>query len=441
MASLLFIAFAGVVSLVLMVVALRLHAFVALMMVSAGVGLAAGMSGQEVLQALQNGMGGTLGFIAVVVGLGAMFGQLLEESGGAQQLAETLVRKFGIERAPWALMFTGFVVAIPVFFDVGFIILVPLVYGLARQTDRPVVAFAIPLLSGLAVTHAFVPPTPGPVAVAELLGADMGRVIFLGIAAGLPAAVVAGPVWASYISRRVTVRAPDHDIGDSGNVERPSFILILALVAVPLVLIVANTLSQRLWPGTDMASLFGFLGHPFVALTIATLGAFYFLGIRRGKTSEEVRAAATRGLQPTGMIILVTGAGGVFKQILGDTGIGKALATSVLGLGLSPVLFAFLVALLVRVAQGSSTVSMLTAAGFVEPVVADAQNPDLALLTVAIAAGATACSHFNDSGFWLVKEYLGLTEGQTLRTWTATTTIIGVVGLGAAWGAASLFPL
>lgn len=440
MTQLLVIALLGVLCLVVLVVGLRLHAFVALMMVSAGVGLAAGMSPQEVLQALQNGMGSTLGFIAVVVGLGAMFGQLLEESGGAQQLAETLVRTFGLARAPWALVLTGFVVAIPVFFDVGFIILVPLVYGLARQTGRPVVAFAIPLLSGLAVTHAFVPPTPGPVAVSELLKADLGRVIFLGIAAGLPAAIVAGPLWASFISRRVTVAAPPVAEAEGREGDHPPFALILALVAVPLLLIVANTLSQRLAPQSETADIFAFLGHPFVALTLATLGAFYFLGIRRGQSSDQVRASATRGLQPTGMIILVTGAGGVFKQILGDTGIGKALASSVLGLGLSPVLFAFLVALLVRVAQGSSTASMLTAAGFVEPVVSRLDNPDLALMTIAIAAGATACSHFNDSGFWLVKEYLGLSETETLKTWTVTTSLIGVVGLASAWLVALIVP-
>lgn len=428
----------GLVALVVLVVVVRLHAFVALLMVSMGVGLGAGLSGEQVIKAVSDGMGGTLGFIAVVVGLGAMFGQLLEESGGAQRLALTLVGRLGLGRAGWALTLTGFVVAIPVFFDVGFIILVPLVYSLSRQSGRPVVAFGIPLLAGLAVTHAFVPPTPGPVAVAVILGADLGRVILLGLFAGLPAAIVAGPLWARFVEPRVGVMAPLEGEAREQPTSLPSFAMVSFLVALPLFLIVANTVTNAVWPGTVGARLAAFLGHPFCALTIATLATFYFLGLRRGLDADQVRSAATRGLHPTGMIILVTGAGGVFKQILSETGIGKELASAVMGLGLSPVLFAFVVALLVRVSQGSSTVAMLTAAGFVEPVLGTFPTADRALLTIAIAAGATACSHFNDSGFWLVKELLGLDESQTLLSWTCLTALIGVVGLSCAWLAAGV---
>ncbi|MGE0488546.1 MAG: gluconate:H+ symporter [Vulcanimicrobiota bacterium] len=436
MGSLLVIAALGLAGLIVLVVALRLHAFVALLIVSMAVGLGAGLEPSAVLKAVETGMGSTLGFIAVVVGLGAMFGQLLEESGGAQRLATTLVERFGPQRAPWALMLTGFMVAIPVFFDVGFIILAPLVYGLSRQSGRPVVAFGMPLLAGLAVAHAFVPPTPGPVAVAQVLQADLGRVILYGIAAGLPAAVIAGPLWSSWLEKRITKGAPEHDKPpEEEPAELPSFALVFGLVAIPLVLIVANTASAALLPDTTVATVFSFLGHPFTALILATLAAFLTLGVGRGKTLDQVREAATRGLEPVGMIILVTGAGGVFKQILGETGIGKELAQAVMGLGLSPVLFAFLVALLVRVSQGSATVSMLTAAGFVAPLLPSIPDADPALLTIAIAAGATACSHFNDSGFWLVKEYLGLSETETLQSWTTLTTILGVVGLLSAWAA------
>lgn len=437
MGSLLIIAALGLAGLIVLVVALRLHAFVALLLVSMAVGLAAGLEPSAVLKAVETGMGSTLGFIAVVVGLGAMFGQLLEESGGAQRLAATLVERFGPQRAPWALMLTGFMVAIPVFFDVGFIILAPLVYGLSRQSGRPVVAFGMPLLAGLAVAHAFVPPTPGPVAVAQVLKADLGRVILYGIAAGLPAAIIAGPLWSGWLEKHITKGAPEHDkpVDDEEPAELPSFALVFGLVAIPLVLIVANTVSGALIPDTTVATVFAFLGHPFTALILATLAAFLMLGVVRGKTLDQVREAATRGLEPVGMIVLVTGAGGVFKQILSETGIGKELAQAVMGLGLSPVLFAFLVALLVRVSQGSATVSMLTAAGFVAPLLPSIPNADPALLTIAIAAGATACSHFNDSGFWLVKEYLGLSETETLQSWTTLTTILGVVGLLSAWAA------
>ncbi|MCA9796396.1 MAG: gluconate transporter, partial [Candidatus Eremiobacteraeota bacterium] len=272
MGSLLIIAALGLAGLIILVVALRLHAFVALLIVSMAVGLAAGLGGAQVLKAVETGMGSTLGFIAVVVGLGAMFGQLLEESGGAQRLAATLVDSFGPERAPWALMLTGFMVAIPVFFDVGFIILAPLVYGLARRSGRPVVAFGMPLLAGLAVAHAFVPPTPGPVAVAQVLNADLGRVILYGIAAGLPAAIIAGPLWSGWLEKHITKGAPEHDkpVDDQEPAELPSFALVFGLVAIPLVLIVANTVSGALIPDTTVATVFAFLGHPFTALILAT---------------------------------------------------------------------------------------------------------------------------------------------------------------------------
>lgn len=430
--SLTLIALFGVIGLLVLVVGLRLHAFVALLMVSVSVGLAAGLSPAEVLGAVEQGMGGTLGFIAIVVGLGAMFGQMLEESGGAQRLADTLIEQFGLEKAPWALTLTGFLVAIPVFFDVGFILLVPLILSLSRRAHRPLVGLAIPLLAGLAVAHAFIPPTPGPMAVARELGADMGRVILMGIVAGLPAVIVAGPLWGKFLESHIKVMAPEPEETEIEDDKRPSFLLVLSLMIVPLVLIVANTASSALVPESPLARWLSFIGHPFVALTLSTLLAFYLLGYRRGLSLNQIQSLAGRGLAPTGLILLVTGAGGVFKQILAQSGIGEELAKTMVDLGFSPVMFAFLVALLVRISQGSSTVSMMTAAGFVAPLLVAFPEADKALLTIAVAAGATACSHVNDSGFWLVKEYLGFSELQTLGSWTVATTLLGVVGLTSA---------
>ena len=322
------IAVLGVLSLIFLVVVVRLHAFVALLLVSMGVGLAAGMSFQEVLQSTQTGMGNILGYIAVVVGLGAMFGQMLESTGGAQRLAHTLVKTFGVSRASWALTLAGFLIAIPVFFEVGFVILIPLVYSLAKTNKRSVLCYAIPLVAGLAVAHAFIPPTPGPMAAAGILGADLGRVIVYGVIAGLPAAILAGPVWGSFIGSRIKAPVPSHvELKEETNPdELPSFGLVFGLLLVPILLIVANTVSNSMAPpdlenlayeasrARVVARFFAFAGHPFVALMMATLLSFYFLGIRRGYSLSEVQALANKSLGPAGMIILVTGAGSSSKS-------------------------------------------------------------------------------------------------------------------------------
>ncbi|MBI3929827.1 MAG: gluconate transporter [Armatimonadetes bacterium] len=439
------VAVVGIASLIVLIMVLRLHAFVALLLVSMGVGLGAGMSFEQVLTATQKGMGDVLGYIAIVVGLGSMFGQMLESSGGAQRLARTLVGVFGIERAAWALALAGFLIAIPVFFDVGFVILVPLVYSLSQSTGRSLLAFALPLVAGLAVAHAFIPPTPGPMAAAAILKADLGRVILYGIVAGLPAAILAGPVWGHFISSKLHIPIPQHlEMPEELPDEKlPSFGLVLGLLLIPILLIVANTVSNARVPGGALADFFAFVGHPFVALTIAALLSFTLLGTLRGMTSDEVQQLANRSLGPAGMIILVTGAGGVFKQMLTDSNIGATLASSIVNLGLSPVLLAFLVAAVVRVSQGSATVAMMTAAGLIAPVLALEQfaGVDRALVTIAVAAGSTVLSHVNDSGFWMLKEFLGMSVAQTLKSWTVLTTILGITGFLAAvaWSTLGLF--
>ncbi|MBR2758163.1 MAG: gluconate transporter, partial [Exiguobacterium sp.] len=402
-------------------------------LVSLIVGVAAGMPLGDVIASIQNGMGGTLGFVAVVVGLGAMFGKMLEVSGGAERLAQTLVSKFGEDKAQWALGITGFIVAVPVFFDVGFIILVPIVYGLAKKTGRSLLYYGIPLLAGLAVTHSFIPPTPGPIAVANLIGADLGWVILFGVLAGIPAMILAGPVFGKYIAKKIHVTIPDYmefkEIDTSK--EFPSFKMILSLILIPLVLILANTLSAVLLDeGNVIRDVLTFLGHPFVALTIATLLTFVFLGTRRGYSRDEVQEIATKALEPAGIIILVTGAGGVFKQVLIDSGVGDVLGEMMAGSPLPAIVLAFLIATVVRVAQGSATVSMVTAAGFITPLL-EIQNitgAALGLIVIAIASGATVLSHVNDSGFWLVNRYFGLDVKDTLKSWTIMETIIGLTG-------------
>ncbi|MGG3915200.1 GntP family permease [Bacillus sp. es.034] len=435
---LILVALAGIFLLLFLVIKTKLHAFVALLLVSLIVGIAAGMPLQEVVASIQSGMGGTLGFVAVVVGLGAMFGRMLEVSGGAERLAQTLINKFGEDKAQWSLGITGFLVAIPVFFDVGFIILVPIVYGLARKTGKSLLYYGIPLLAGLAVTHSFIPPTPGPIAVADLIGADLGWVILFGAIAGVPSMIIAGPLFAKWISKRIHAVVPDYMQAEEIEYDKelPSFALIASLISIPLVLILLNTLSGVILDeGNTIRSILTFLGHPFVALTIATLLTFVLLGTKRGYSRQEVQDIATKALEPAGIIILVTGAGGVFKQVLIDSGVGEVLGNMMAGSSLPPIALAFLIAMVVRVAQGSATVSMVTAAGLMSPLIETLgmQGPVLGLMVIAIASGATVFSHVNDSGFWLVNRYFGLDVKDTLKSWTVMETLIGFVGFAVAF--------
>jgi Gnt-I system low-affinity gluconate transporter len=427
-------AVAGIALLLFLIVRVKLHAFVALLIGSLVIGVGAGMPFAEVLEAVTTGVGSTLASIAVLVGLGAMFGQMLEVSGGVEALADSLLRRFGERRAQWSLLAVGFVVAIPVFFDVAFIILVSLIYGLTEKTKRPIVYYALPLLAGLAVTHAFIPPTPGPIAVAALVGADLGWVMLFGVVIGLPAAVIAGPVYARIIAKRVPAMVPDYMHVAERRHERklPRVSLIVALIGVPLVLIVGNTVAgATLVAGQPIRAMLGFIGHPMMALLITTVLSFWLLGARAGYSQQEIQELATKALEPAGIVILVTSAGGVLKQVLIDSGVGDVFADALMATNLPPLVLAFLTAAAVRLMQGSATVAMLTAAGLIAALLGDLgfSEPMLALLVIAIAAGATMGSHVNDSGFWLVNRYLGLSVPDTLSTWTVTTVIVALVSI------------
>ncbi len=437
---LIFIIVSAVALLLFMVLKLKISAFVSLLITAIYVGIIAGMPLNGITKAIQDGMAGTLGFVATVVGLGAIFGQMLESSGGAESLAHYLIKKFGTDKASWAMVITGFIIAIPVFLDVGFIILVPIIYALSRDTKRSLLYYGIPLLAGLAVTHSFIPPTPGPVAVADIVNVQLGWVILLGVILGFPTAIIAGPVWGKYISKKLYIEPPvdfqqmqDKDY-DENNL--PSFRLIAIIIAVPLFLILVNTfttlavdknfIEQSIW--TDILE---FIGHPFSALIIATLLSIYFLCIKRGMDKQKILDLSTKALGPAGIIILITGAGGVLKQILVDSGIGKIMAESMAGSSLPPIFLAWLLAAVVRVTQGSATVAMITAAGIIAPVLGEfgLNDPQRALVVLSIASGATLLSHVNDSGFWLVGKYFGMNEKQTLQSWTVMESIIAICGL------------
>ena len=450
---LLLVAALAVAFLLLLVMRLRMHAFVALLAASVFVAVAGGVPLRDVARTIQDGMGGTLGFIALVVGLGAMFGELLAVSGGADGLARALIRVCGEKRAPWALGLTGFLVSIPVFFDVGLIILLPLARGLSRRTGKSLLCYALPLGAGLAIGHSFVPPTPGPVAVAAMLKADLGWVILFGSICGLVALAGGGFWFCARAADRIGTMA-----GDAGGawpageddkpenhqtIRAPGVAVVVGLILLPLVLILLHTATTAALPERHFArDFFALAGHPFFALLLTVVLSFVFLGTRCGFSRQQVREIASRSLEPVGLILLVTGAGGVLGKTLVATGVGKALADGLATTHLPLMALAFLIAVLVRVSQGSATVAMVTAAGLVQPVVeaVPVSQPRLALLVVAIASGATVLSHVNDSGFWLVSRYLGLSERDTLRSWTVLETILGGVGFLAALGLSWVVP-
>ncbi len=443
---------AGAIAILLfLILGLKLQAFLSLLIVAIGFGIIAGMDPLAAIDSVRSGIGGTLGYVATVVGLGAMFGALLESSGGIQNLAKGLVSRTGPRGSQWALALVGFLVSIPVFVDVALIILAPLLYGLAHRTGKMVVYFGLPLLAGMMVTHTFIPPTPGPIAVAELLNADLAWVIMIGTIAGVPAALIAGPLytpiamkWLGEFGAHHAPRPDDGEVSpadlDTAPAERALETGALAAtlaILLPLVLILLGATAKYWASEGGLRTTLEFLGHPFSALIAATLAAYYFFGVRKRIARIELMKIMTRSLEPAGVVVLITGAGGAFKQILIDSGTGADLASAVGGQGVPIVLFAFFVTAIIRVAQGSATVAMITGAGLTAPVVAataDAgtvySEPQLALIVIAIASGACVLSHVNDSAFWLVSRYLGLSEVQTLKTMTVMTTIVGLVGIG-----------
>jgi Gnt-I system low-affinity gluconate transporter len=429
--------FAGIASLLILVLYCRFPAFIALLLASIVTGLLAGLSAQKMIVTIQEGMGSTLGFVATIVGLGAMFGAILEKSGGADAIARYLINKTGQNKSPLALGFTGLIISIPVFFDVAFILLIPIIYAIQKNTRKSLLMYAMPLLAGLAFGHSFIPPTPGPIAVAEIIGAEMGWVILTSIIIGIPTVILCGVLFGKFIAKRIHIDSPELALVPSNedanrNKRMPSFGLTIGIVFLPIVLILLKTCFDSGLIGVNntlVIELVALVGHPFSALIIANIVAWILLGIQKGYSANELSKISIQSMAPAGAIILVTGAGGVFKQVLVNTGAGKLLAELLLNAGVSVIFFAYLSAAIIRLLQGSATVAMITAASLLAPLlIAGMYSPlQMAAMVAAIAAGASIFSHVNDSGFWLVKQYLGLTENQTFKSWSLMTLFISVV--------------
>ncbi|MGB8942730.1 MAG: gluconate:H+ symporter [Streptomyces sp.] len=458
-AGLLTVAALGIVLLLFLIIKIRLQPFVALLAVSIVVGLSAGLSVTELfgtvqksdaVSVIESGMGGILGHVAIIIGLGTMLGAILEVSGGAEVLASRLLGLFGEKRAPLAMGLTGLIFGIPVFFDVGIFVLAPIVYAAAKRSGKSILLYCLPLLAGLSMTHAFLPPHPGPVAAAGLLHVDLGWVILMGIICGIPA-VIAAWVYSAWIGKRIFVPVPQ-DMVEAADEARQAVVaeqraagveprekpvplgMVFAIIGTPLFLILLATFSSIAFDPSTLRSVIEFFGSPFVALTIALLMAYYLLGIRRGWSRKSLETVSTSSLKPVGNILLVVGAGGIFGAVLKASGVAKALSDTFQDVGLPIIVLAYLLSLVLRVAQGSATVAIVTTAGIVAPLLAEGDHSQafVALVIMAISAGSIFASHVNDGGFWMVAKYFGISERDTLKTWTVLESVLSLAGFAVA---------
>jgi gluconate:H+ symporter, GntP family len=439
-ASLMVVALTAVVGLVVLIARFRLHSFLALTMASLFVGLCSGMPLQDVGASFQAGVGAVLGSIAMVIGLGTVLGKLLEESGGAERIARTLIRLFGPARLDWAMATIAFLVGIPVFFSVGLVLLVPLVFAVARETGTPLLRLAIPLLAGLSVVHGLVPPHPGPMAALGLIGGDLGKTIFYSLLIGIPTTVVAGPLFGALIARVFEVEPRGgliEPMNQPAAKALPGFGVTVFTILLPVGLMMLGALAEVvLSEASRLRGWTAFVGHPIVALLIAVLVAYYTLGVTRGFDRHQLLRLTEQCVGPVAVVLLVVGAGGGFNRVLVAGGVGDAISDFTVRLALSPLVLGWLVAALIRVATGSATVAITTAAGMLAPVLngATGQTVSPELLILSMGAGSLILSHVNDGGFWLVKEFFRLSVTDTLKTWTVMETVISVVALGCILG-------
>ncbi|MFQ0815669.1 permease [Brucella anthropi] len=439
--ALISIAVGAVLLLLLLIIRFRVHAFVALIIVSLLTALATGIPAGNVLTTITSTFGSTLGGVALLVGLGAMLGRLLEISGGAQALADDLIQRFGEARAPMALGIASLIFGFPIFFDAGLVVMLPVVFTVARRLKGSLLLYGIPVAAAFSAMHVFVPPHPGPVAASELLGADVGLLILVGIVVVIPVWFIAGHLFGAWIGKRINLPVPDSfDAGK--NVEKvvnpPSSSLVILLLLLPLVLIFMNTgldfARAQGWVSADANwyQLARMIGSTPVALLISVLVASYVLGPRRGRDLASVERILDSALGPVCSIILITGAGGMFGGVLRASGIGDALSNAFANTGLPVIVAGFLIATILRVAQGSATVALITAAGLIQPAVQAAgyHGLETAAVVIALAAGSVMLSHVNDSGFWLVGRFFNMDVKTTLKTWTVMETLIGLLGFG-----------
>ncbi len=420
----------GVALLLLLMIRLKLNGFIALILVALAVGIMQGMPVDKVINSIKNGVGGTLGSLALIMGFGAMLGKMLADCGGAQRIATTLIDKFGKNYIQWAVVLTGFIVGFALFYEVGFVLMLPLVFTIAASARIPLLYVGVPMAAALSVTHGFLPPHPGPTAIATLFHADMGKTLLYGSILAVPTVILAGPVFARFlkgIDKPVPVGL--FNPKTFTEEEMPSFGVSVATSLVPVILMAFRAITEMILPkGHPVLAYAEFFGDPVMATLIAVLIAIFTFGLNRGRKMDEIMATMTDSIKIIAMMLMIIGGGGAFKQVLVDSGIEQYIAGIMHGSNLSPILLAWSIAAVLRIALGSATVAAITAGGIAAPLIATTGvSPEL--MVIAVGSGSLIFSHVNDPGFWLFKEYFNLSIMETIKSWSVLETIISLCGL------------
>lgn len=426
---LLIITLLSIVIVILGVALWKWHAFISLTVAGLFLAIMAGLSPEKIVTAYESGVGVVLGHLVGILALGTILGKLMSDSGAGMQISDYLIKVLGPKKLPWAMMLSGFIIGIPVFFEVGIVILLPLVISIHKTTKTNILLIAIPLLAGLSIVHGIVPPHPGAMTAIGIYDADLGKVLLYALIIALPTAIIAGPIFGKFISKRLTPEnSPNILKVNNETTSLPSVPVSFFIIVLPVLLMLLSIITPYLGslPSLLRNTLL-FVGSPVIALLISCFVAFYLLGFKQGMNRNTIKRLVEDCILPIGSIILIIGAGGGFKEILIETGVGETIAQMTENLSLSPLLLAFLVAGLIRVATGSATVALTTAAGIVSPIIQNLSGVNLELLVIATGAGSLMLSHVNDAGFWMVKEYLGLTVKETFKTWTVMETMLSVV--------------
>ncbi|KZE66159.1 gluconate permease [Fictibacillus phosphorivorans] len=437
----LFIVACGILALLLLIMYFKLNTFISLIIVSFGVALALGMPLGEIVKSIEAGLGGTLGHLALIFGLGAMLGKLIADAGGAQRIAITLIEKFGEKKIQWAIVVASFIIGIALFFEVGLVLLIPIVFAISKQLRVSILYLGIPMVAALSVTHGFLPPHPGPTVIAGEFGANIGEVLLYGFIIAIPTVILAGPVFTK-IAKKIV---PD-SFNKTGNIaslgeqkvfkleDTPSFGISVFTAMLPVILMSIATIITLVQNtmGIDDSKTFEiirFVGDASTSMLLSLLVAVYTMGIARNIPIKTVMDSCTTAITHIGMMLLIIGGGGAFKQVLINGGVGDYVAELFKDTTFSPILLAWIIAAILRISLGSATVAALTTAGLVIPLLGQT-DVNLALVVLATGAGSLIASHVNDAGFWMFKEYFGLSMKETFATWTLLETIISVAGLG-----------
>jgi gluconate:H+ symporter, GntP family len=435
-AQLITAALVAIALLVVLITVAKVHPFIALVLGGLTVGIVAGQNVNDVLTSFTAGFGSTAAGVGVLIALGAMFAKLLADSGGADQIVDTIVGRASGRSLPWAMAAVGAIIGLPMFFEIGLVLLMPVIFLVARRAQVSLITVGIPALAGLSAMHGFVPPHPGPVTAIDLVGADLGVTLGLGLLVAVPTVVVAGPLYGALAGRWVQVPAPDtFGEADREPVEkdhRPSFGVTLATILLPVVLMLSKSVADILIDdeGDTVRQVFDVIGEPFVALLIGVLVAMWSFGTNVGMSRSTLSQTVTDSLPPIAGILLIVAAGGGFKQVLVDSGVGTLLADWARDADVSVLLLSWVLAVLIRLATGSATIATITASSLVIDLVSGMSTTEVSLVVLAIGAGSVFFSHVNDAGFWLVNQYFRLTVGQTIKTWSIMETVLSVSGLG-----------